>query len=161
METTDQDKPIPRKPKQVTYAFYLLLGSSTISLLLFVANAILFWQEYYSSQPVYAIFWGLMYVIPFWIAFKINAGRNWARLIFTIFTIISLFSIPEQITSFSDFPVQATLSLISFGLVIVAMFLLFQSSSSAWFKYQAANETPYDPFITEKSKLNDVNSMPA
>ena len=55
METTDREKHIPRKLKQVTQAFYLLLGLSAMSLLLFIANAIIVANLYMPSAGVLCI----------------------------------------------------------------------------------------------------------
>lgn len=147
MESTDQEKNIPRKPIQVTYAFYLLVVSGSLNILLGIMYAILYWQERFIDRTVFTLTcWGLLYVIPFWIAFKINSGRNWARWFLAASFVISLIEIPGQLREFGDYPIQTTLSLISLALVSIAVFLLFQRPADVWFKVITIGEsTPEQP----------------
>lgn len=135
MGIANQENKASQKPRQVTYAFYLILGSTSIRFLGYIVNTILFWEERFNSQPVYyRICLGLPFLIDLWLAFKINTGRNWARWVFAIFTALSLIDIFNLLRSFSDYPLQSTLYVISFALSLFAIFLLFQSPISAWFK---------------------------
>lgn len=134
MDSTNQENETPQKPRQITLAFYLILGSTIIGFLGYVVNTILLWEEWYSIRPVYRIIWSLPFLINFWLAFKINSGRNWAREIFTILTVLSLLGIFDLLANISDYPLEATLNLISLALSLIAIFFLFQRPARAWLK---------------------------
>ena len=67
--------------------------------------------------------------------YKIDRGRNWARIIFIIMTIMGLCLTP--ILGFEDIfrnLLQGFITLAIYVLDIIAMYYLFQKSSSEWFK---------------------------
>lgn len=141
MDIINQEDHTPQKPKQVTYAFYLILSSTAISFLVYIANTILLWHDRFSSLAVYRILWVIPILIDIWLAFKINSRRNWARSVFIILTFLGLFGLFDLPNSLSDYPVQTGLSTISFVLSLLAAFLLLQKSVRVWFKSSSISES--------------------
>jgi drug/metabolite transporter (DMT)-like permease len=141
METTDQEKHIPRKPIQVTYAFYLILGAIAVTLVGSMITRVLSEQASLSELLAGTASVGLVLLLPLWLAFKINAGRNWARWGFVIFAVLGLFDTLNLLSSFSDHPIQSTYYAISVGLSFFAIFLLFQPPANVWFKVIKINES--------------------
>ena len=139
MDITGQEDQLPPKPKQVTTAVLLIYASIIVGILMTILNTIITWQlqvEIYSQTNVigYVFCNGLTYILLGWIAYKINSGRNWARIVYLILALLILLTVPNLIRSFKYYPLRDTLSAFSMVLGLIAAVLLFLSPSSAWFK---------------------------
>jgi len=76
---------------------------------------------------VFGLMWFLIYMI--------GKGRNWARITFLIMFILGVpLSILPMIQSLTHDPVSGILGLVQAAMQIIAIVLLFQGASSAWFK---------------------------
>jgi hypothetical protein len=80
----------------------------------------------------YGIFWFLID--------RIGRGRNWARMLYLVMTVIGS---PFLVMSFRQemeiIPVQAWISVGLMGLQIVAVIALFQQESSNWYRQMKLN----------------------
>lgn len=73
-------------------------------------------------------------IISFFI-YMIGKGKNWARIIFLVLFIIGIpFSILPLVQSLMANPISGIIAIGQTILQIVALVLLFQKSSSDWFK---------------------------
>jgi FtsH-binding integral membrane protein len=69
----------------------------------------------------------------------IARGRNWARITCLVLFLLGLLpSILALIRSFTLSPISGVLEMVQVVLTIVALVLLFQQDSSAWFRTKAA-----------------------
>lgn len=79
---------------------------------------------------IFSVFGSMWFLI-----YMIGKGRNWARIAFLIMFILGVpLSILPMIQSLTYDPVSGILGLAQVVMQIIAMVLLFQGGSSAWFK---------------------------
>lgn len=152
MGSASQGYHVPQVPKRVTYAFYLILGSIGIRLLNFISFTLLFWQERYSSMPVHRLCWGLSFLIDLWFAFKIRAGRNWARWIFVVSTAFLVFELFGVLGTTSDYSVQTVFYALSTTLSLAAIFLLFRGPANEWFRTESVIQMTLETASEEKDR---------
>ena len=136
MELNGQELSTSARPKQVTYAVYLIYAALAVGFLYSAVSATAYWQataeQYTNPSTIICFVFGYLYVIFF--AVKIAAGRNWARWLYLVEVILSVLSIVGQFGSHIDYPIRASLLALSKGIQLYAIILLFQAPSSAWFK---------------------------
>lgn len=71
--------------------------------------------------------------------YKIFQGRNWARVIYSVFVLLAvLFAVRGFAVFFGRSPAWAVLGLVGHFAQVTALVLLFTKSSAAWFKPQGA-----------------------
>ncbi len=81
------------------------------------------------------LIWGFTLAILIWLIIKITSGRNWARILYLIMTVIGLpFSIPELVDKFNTSMLTFFLAFLTTILSVAICVLLFMPSSNAWFK---------------------------
>ena len=80
------------------------------------------------------------YGISWFLIDRIGRGRNWARMLYLVMTVIGS---PFLVMSFRQemeiIPVQAWISVGLMGLQIVAVIALFQQESSNWYRQMKLN----------------------
>ena len=132
---------MPERPWTVTTAYYLLW----LSLFLIpVIDALWHWPKVLTLEVVMhdsmllgilALFTGVWLTMVL-VVYQIGRGRNWARIIFLILTLVST---PPRLSgiihasgrsAFQD----TIFNIYQLEIFIVAVVLLFQRSSSDWFK---------------------------
>ncbi|MFH0974405.1 MAG: hypothetical protein V1874_01320 [Spirochaetota bacterium] len=124
---------VESKPSSVTLAFRLILVSIAIGII----NMILEYFEgglyYYSTSGIIATALIIMGIILF-LAFQIQRGKNWARIIFFIVVSIGIvFSVPQYMSTFSRnfhiWIIKIIMALIDIAVIV----LLFNKQSHDWF----------------------------
>ena len=132
------------KPKNVVLAVQFLWVALAINLI----NTALNWNiinaaasaQFPPNFPLsFTAFALIIHVITIaivvWLYLKISSGRNWARILFTILTIIGVpLSIPNLLMYFDISKFMFFLQLISLLLNIAALCLLFTQPASVWYK---------------------------
>jgi hypothetical protein len=91
-------------------------------------------------MPAYRLCWGLSFLIDLWFAFKIKAGRNWARWIFAVSTAFLVFELFDVIGTNSDYSVQTIFYVLSTTLSLVSIFLIFRGSANEWFRTKSVSQ---------------------
>jgi len=78
---------------------------------------------------------GVTTLLVIWLAYKINCGRNWARIIYSALILISLVNVAINFQQFFLMPIEFTVvsALTNLCQIIVILFL-FTPSSNVWFK---------------------------
>ncbi len=133
MGNKDQRHPVLPRPRQVDLAFYLLLVSIFVSFVAYVFYSIQFWQAQYSEQPLYRLIWVFAFLINLWLAFKIKAGRGWARTVYLITVVVGLVDLLSYLGEFNTNPLAYSLNILSYALSLIAIILLYRSPAKAWF----------------------------
>lgn len=128
------------RPKEVTRAVRLLW----VSLVLSIAG--LFMQPTraasHEEQVVVTTTLVVGGVIGFglwgWVLLKIGAGRNWARIVFIVLTIIGLaitpFVMPYSLSVYRTQPLSGVSAAANAILELAALYLLLTAPARAWFK---------------------------
>jgi hypothetical protein len=74
-----------------------------------------------------------------WLIYKMDRGRNWARITFLVFFILGTpLSVAPLVKSLSYSPASGVLGLLQVGLQAVALFMLFGRNARSWFRPTAA-----------------------
>lgn len=133
-------KPDTDRPVQVTYAVFLLYAFLAISLLVYLGHSIVFFflntEEYSQPQFLFDLFvTAIAYMLMLFVTVKIANGKNWARWFlligFVLSLVITTIGLRELI---SRDAISGVISLSQVLVTAVAVALLFQRPSSAWFK---------------------------
>ena len=124
------DPPMER-PRIVVVAVMMLWTEFTLGLL----DSVLDWkvmraQEFWQySVTISAVF----VVISIWINYKVWQGRNWARIVALVFTVLAVVSfVPQFSEAFARSKLISTLYCIEILLDVVAMCLVF-GPGRRWF----------------------------
>ncbi len=125
-------KTIMEKPSKVVLAvklFYLIVGIGLIRTVMTII------RHADVRTPYFLIFIKLIfYTISVYLIHQIGKGKNWARFSMVIIFIAAIpLSILPTFTSFSQYPVQTTLSYIQIVLYVIGLVFLFHGSASKWF----------------------------
>jgi hypothetical protein len=150
----------PARPKQINLAFWFLIGSAVAGLIALPLS--IAWMnspeylEYLETvardlgvdvDPTYlsasiasatatSVVSGIIgLAVRVGLAFLVRAGFNWARIVITIFAVLSLFSL---IGLFVTGPVVGVLNLAAIAATIAAVVLLFMKPSSEYFARKKA-----------------------
>lgn len=151
----DQD---PDRPAQVTYAILLLYAFLALQISLHLIQIIDFYIAYperfaLGSVLFQTIVYAIGYVLMFLVARKIADGRNWARWLLLIGFGLSVVTIVcnVQIILGGD-ALNGISSLSQIIVTALAATLLFQKSSSTWFKTGRRDEGQVDASIKSDSE---------
>lgn len=127
------------RPHQVSAAVVLLC----LSLALGQVTSALLRQNLPHTLP--ALFVAVFTVVTLaWLAYKIWAGRNWARMTFSVLTILGLaLYAPILMKFFQISRIAGSINLLQGLLQLVAIYLLFTQPGRSWFK-------PRSPAVTSK-----------
>ena len=121
-------RPLGERPQQIAFAIAL----SSISLLIGVVSG----AVPYSAEPVQRAvetgIWALVIAAGIMINLAVWRGRNWARVVYAVLTVLALLGIPLEL---SARPAAAlALDIVSLVLAVVVLYLLFTGPGSVWFK---------------------------
>ncbi|MDW7762020.1 MAG: hypothetical protein SCM96_15445 [Acidobacteriota bacterium] len=118
---------------------YAALGLSFISFLIDrswipVNIAEARWPNWIFFGGVFFILFGLSFLL----IYMIGAGKNWVRMIYLVLYILMILSLPFSMKPFlqavSNAPALGILELVQVVIQGIALVLVFQRDSSAWFK---------------------------
>jgi uncharacterized membrane protein YwaF len=126
-----ENEPIP-KPRNVKLAIILFASVISVATLSLFSNLI--FSDLYSFKekaPNYL----LSFALFVFLAFHINARRNWARILYILLIVIGMATIPSHIIRLiSVNKLSALFFFIQTLLEVAAAVVLFTKSSNKWFK---------------------------
>ena len=122
--------PQSQKPASVSSAIKLLYATLAIGAL----RSVLEW-----SHQTQAVSSGFVMLFTFaflvWLIYKIDRGRNWARITFLVFFILGVpMSVLPLLQSLAYYPVSGVLGLLQVVLQTVALFMVFGRCARPWFR---------------------------
>ena len=125
--------PPKQKPTSISTAIKLLYATLVIGAL----RSMLEWsRQTQAASPFFVLFVMLSTLaIIAWLIYKMDRGRNWARITFLIFFILGVpLSVLPLIQSLSYSPISGMLGLLQIVLQTVALFMLFGRNARPWFR---------------------------
>lgn len=126
------------RPRQIVLAIQLAAVSYVMSLVVMIPT----WDYYAKLQPVMTTILTQVFSVALagWIYYKIYLGRNWARILLLVFSLIGMLSFLSQVVTdiIAASPLLAKVQM-TLGMVInlVILWLLFVSPGRTWFKKAA------------------------
>jgi hypothetical protein len=125
---------LAERPAQVTLAIRLILVVIAIGI---IQAAILVFRHIDVRSPDLLIMTKLaIYAFGFFLVYRVARGDNWARWLMAVilFIAIPIASWPT-LQAFTNYPFSSLLEVVSIGLYVGAIVLLFGKSASAWFTH--------------------------
>jgi hypothetical protein len=129
-EATVEQSSRPAIISNVVKLLYATLGIG-------VLRAVLEFQTLVQQTSVIFILfiWAVVFGVMWFLIHKIGSRRNWARITFLILFIVGLpFSVLPLLQSLSATPVSGLIGILQVVGQIVALVMLFQGTSNAWFR---------------------------
>ena len=132
---TGPRREVETKPRQVTYAVWLLW----ISILLSIPTSIFELERIQDGSPLIeasvASAFILVYGLEVALALLIGRGRNWARITFLVLVALSFASVLPGLPVVLAYPVsQVALNAAILAAELAAIYLLFTPPGSRWFR---------------------------
>lgn len=126
-------KSLPDRPAKVVFAtrmLYLVIAFGVIQTIMTV------FRHIDVRSPFSLIFTKLaIYSISFFLIYQLSNRKNWARWSLVVILVISLpLTILPTFDALSHSPMQFLLGLVKLVIYIVALVVLFQESSSRWYR---------------------------
>jgi hypothetical protein len=121
------------RPSQVVLAIKL----AVISYLLGLVSIALSWSYYKNLQSPASLFGGQVFAVALitWLYSKIYQGRNWARIVLLVFTIIGLLFVPLSLPLMKTAPLIVKLQTVVGTIISLwIVWLLFFSPGKEWFR---------------------------
>jgi multidrug efflux pump subunit AcrB len=147
----DEEKLAIEKPKKVINAVNLIkltLVLGAINLIIQIAFSGPFLRGGLLAMTLLIFFVAIS--ITIFLIYNLNRRKNWARIVFAIFTIIGTLIILAGISQlFTPFVIVGIIALTSTIIQLIAMIILFSKESNEWFKTVKGNEI-------ENSKVNEA-----
>ncbi|MBB1440663.1 hypothetical protein H5202_18715 [Shewanella sp. SG41-4] len=122
------------KPKSINITIILIVVSWLASLvsILIIASKV---PDLMPNTVAKYISFAVTTILMFWLAYKINKGKNWARIVYSVLVLISLINTFINFQQFSLLPFEfAFLSAVTNLSQLGVLLLLFTKSSNVWFK---------------------------
>src|SRR3989344_5512746 len=129
-EATDKQTSLPAIISNAVKLLYVTLGIG-------VLRAVLEFQTLVQQAPVIFILfvWLVVFGLMWFLIHKIGSRRNWARITFLILFIVGVpFSVLPLLQSLSATPVSGLIGILQLVGQVVALVMLFQGTSNAWFR---------------------------
>lgn len=123
----------PARPAAVSNAVKLLYATLGIGVL----RAALEFRTIAQPASVTFIFliWVIVFGLMWFLIYKIGSRRNWARITFLVLFVVGIpFSILPLLRSLSATPLSGLVGIAQMIGQIIALAMLFQRSSTAWFR---------------------------
>lgn len=124
------------RPNKVSIAIKLLYLALIIGAIRSIFEIFILTQTESINFIIFIILFvlAILAILAFFI-YTIERGRNWARIIFLILSIVSIpFSISPLLQSLITNPIFGVIEMSQIGLEITALVFLFQKSSNKWFR---------------------------
>jgi hypothetical protein len=129
----DSDQEPPReKPAAIRRAIVLIWLSLALNAFILAID----WRFLSSEIPLLGLIAteALVVALTVWLVIKIEAGRNWARIVYLVLLVISLpIILPDIMTSAERAQHVAGLKMVELGLDIGTLYLLFLPGRD-WFR---------------------------
>ena len=123
------------RPKQVVWTVWITVANVALGLVFMALN----WSYYARMGSIPAIIGGQIVglAINFWLYYKIWQGRNWARIVLLVFSVLGFmaWALPTTRGVMAAAPTVVRVGSI-LGLVsnVVVIWLLFFSPGKVWFR---------------------------
>ena len=93
------------------------------------------------NDPAAMIQLFFFYACIAFVIYNIYIGRNWARLLFSVLTVLEpIVMIPGEVAEFRAVPIKAIVDLLIISPQLAAVPLLYSASATAWFKSPSRRE---------------------
>jgi hypothetical protein len=128
----ESNEPMTR-PRQVVWAIQLLVANYVFGIAMVIVN--FSYYENLGSITAFLIGQVIGAMIGAWIYYKIWQGRNWARIVLLVFSLLGIIGwvIGRRIMETMPTGMRVT-SVIGWIISIVVIWLLFFSPGRAWFR---------------------------
>ena len=129
---TSPQSPNP-KPVVVTIATRMLYSTLAIG----VIRCSLEWSRLTQVTSPVLIFISMTFTlgIMLWLTYKMDNGRNWARITFLVLCILGVpFAVLPLLRSLSNSPISGALGLAQVALQLAALIFLFRRDARLWFR---------------------------
>jgi hypothetical protein len=133
VEVTGQDDALAERPRQIVWVVQLAVLNYALGL---VSIAVA-WDYFARLQSLTStiISQAFTLVIMFWLYYKIFQGRNWARIVWLVLSLLGLAMMPFTYRLLDAAPGVIKLQMmIGFGFTLAIMWLLFFSPGKHWFR---------------------------
>ena len=134
-------------------AVYLIYASLALTILHTLINPTAAGQVGTEITPSLFLYLACAFAIlfPIFLAINIAAGRNWARQLYSVGVFLNFFYVANLLQTFDDHPLITTLGTIPLLLQVMAIVLLFQGPSNAWFRSNITASKKEDQPAPERS----------
>jgi hypothetical protein len=133
VESAAQDEPAAERPREVVWVIWLAVFNYVLGL----ASIAIGWEYFARLQSIMPtlISQAFTLVILFWLYYKIFQGRNWARVVWLVLSLLGLAMMPMTYKMLDAAPaVLKVQMLIGLGVTLAIIWLLFFSPGKLWFR---------------------------
>lgn len=133
VEVAEREEVTAERPRQIVWAVQLAAFNYALGLLCLVFA----WDFFARMQSMASMIGSQAFtlVIVFWLYYKIFQGRNWARIVWLVFSLLGLAMMPFTYKLLdAGPPVLKVQMLLGLGITLVIMWLLFFSPGKLWFR---------------------------
>ena len=133
MEPPIEPTPNVARPKETTSAIQFLYASLAIGLIRAVFG--LTQRASGAALILAALIVVSVFVLAFFLVWKISSGRNWARIILLILVLINLpFAVLANVSELKRSVLSGALSILIEAILWIGTYLLFTRNSNLWFR---------------------------
>ncbi|MGN6534009.1 MAG: hypothetical protein ACTHK0_19875 [Ginsengibacter sp.] len=126
-----ENEPIP-KPRNVKLAIILLVSVICVATLSLFSNLI--FTDFYTFKEKIPNYLVSLAIFVF-LAFHINARRNWARILYIVLLVIAMITIPSNIVRLMSVnKLSALILFVKTVMEVAAVVALLTKPSNKWFK---------------------------
>jgi hypothetical protein len=133
VEVAAQAESFAERPREIVWVIQLAVLNYVLGLI----SMAVAWDYFARLQPLKSTIISQVFtlVIMFWLYYKIFQGRNWARIVWLVFSLLGLAIMPFTYQLLDAAPGVIKLQmLIGFAFTLAIMWLLFFSPGKHWFR---------------------------
>ena len=133
VEVAERDEVTAERPRQIVWVVQL----AALNYALGLVSIAIAWDYFARLQSLTSTILGqaFTFVLLFWLYYKIFQGRNWARILWLVLSLLGLAMMPFTYKLLGAMPGITKLQMtIGFGLTLVIIWLLFFSPGKHWFR---------------------------
>ena len=129
-EATEEQSTRPAIVSNAVKLLYATLGIGVVRAVLEFPTLV---QQ---TSVIFVLFiWAVVFGVIWFLIHKIGSRRNWARITFLVLFIVGVpFSVLPLLQSLSAAPVSGLIGILQMAGQVVALVMLFQGTSNAWFR---------------------------
>lgn len=133
VEVAERDEVTAERPRQIVWVVQL----AALNYALGLVSIVIAWDYFSRLQSMTSTILGqaFTFVLLFWLYYKIFQGRNWARILWLVFSLLGLAMMPFTYKLLGAMPGITKLQMvIGCGFTLVIIWLLFFSPGKYWFR---------------------------
>jgi uncharacterized membrane protein YfhO len=133
VEVATQDERIGARPREIVRVVQLAAFNYALGLV----SIAMAWEYFARLQSLTSALIGQAFTLAilFWLYYKIFQGRNWARIVWLVLSLLGLAMMPMTYKMLGAAPgVIKVQMLIGFGVTFAIIWLLFFSPGKHWFR---------------------------